>query len=83
MKPRRWSLAVAFMVVALLAPRTALTAVAAGPLDGLPRYDHVFVLVEENESVDATYGPAGAPYLKQLAAQGVFDDHYYATGHLS
>jgi hypothetical protein len=59
-------------------------ALAASPTDRLPHYDHVFVLVEENESIDKTYGAASvAPYLKALSKQGAFADHYYATGHQS
>ena len=50
---------------------------------GLPHYDHVFVLVEENESLASTYGPAGSAYLKNLAHVGVFADHYYGIGHQS
>ena len=66
---------------ALAAPTSAL---AAAPLDGLPAYQHVVVLLEENQSIDSTYGPGSpATYLKNLVKTGTFADHYYGTGHLS
>jgi hypothetical protein len=62
------------------------TAAAAPPgLEGIPQYDHVVVLVEENHSFDATFG-AGSPatYLNgTLKPQGTMADQYFATGHVS
>ena len=58
---------------------------AAAPLEGLPAYDHVFVLVLENESFASTFGTSSpAHYLNNtLVPAGVLDDQYYATGHVS
>ena len=66
--------------MALPAPATA-----ASPLGGLPTYDHVVVLVEENESFSATFAAnSPAVYLnKTLVPQGVLADQYYGTGHVS
>jgi hypothetical protein len=63
----------------------ARPAVAAGGLEGVPAYDHVFVLVLENESFSSTFGPSSAAhYLNNtLVSAGVLDDQYYATGHVS
>jgi phospholipase C len=53
-------------------------------LEGIPRYDHVVVLVLENENFDASWGPdSPAQYLNSLRARGVFADQYFATGHVS
>jgi hypothetical protein len=83
MQFRRLAVAAALVTVSL-APASAIPAAAAAPTDGLTHYDHVFVLIEENESIDATYGAASpAAYLKALAKQGAFDDQYYGTGHQS
>jgi phospholipase C len=76
------ALAAVLLTAILALPVTA--GLAAAPLEGLPHYDHVFVLVEENESIGNTYGPASPDvYLKSLAKSGAFADHYYATGHVS
>jgi hypothetical protein len=53
-------------------------------LEGIPRFDHVVVMFEENESETTTFGPASpAHYLKSLRAKGVFAPNYYGTGHAS
>ncbi|MDT5015185.1 MAG: phosphatidylinositol-3-phosphatase [Mycobacterium sp.] len=48
-------------------------------------YSHVAVLVLENENFSSTWGPTSpATYLNNtLRPAGVFNDHYYATGHVS
>ena len=64
----------------------AATATAAGrPVPAMPKIEHVFIVVLENESADSTFGPdSPAPYLaKTLPAMGNFLPNYYATGHLS
>jgi phospholipase C len=58
---------------------------AAAGLEGIPSYDHVFVLILENENYSVTFGSASpAHYLNNtLVPQGVLDDQYYGTGHVS
>jgi phosphatidylinositol-3-phosphatase len=58
---------------------------AAGSLEGLPAYDHVVVLVLENESFASTFSATSpAHYLNGvLVPHGVLDDQYYGTGHVS
>jgi hypothetical protein len=71
------------LVLALPAAQPA-PAAAVGGLEGVPGFQHVVVLVEENESASATWGAASpATYLNSLRASGVFDPSYYATGHVS
>jgi hypothetical protein len=53
---------------ALLACAAAVPAAAAG-LEGVPRYDHVFVIVEENKDYSQILDPAAAPNIAGLAAQ--------------
>jgi hypothetical protein len=50
-----------------------------------PPIPHVFVIVLENKSFDATFGPGSpAPYLSQtLTQQGQLLRQYYAIGHAS
>ena len=57
----------------------------AAPAAGLPAYDHVVVLVLENEGFTSTFGAASpAHYLNgTLVPQATLDDQYFATGHVS
>jgi phospholipase C len=81
---RSLGLGIAIALLGAVVPLAGAAAPAPDPLEGLPRYDHVFILIEENESIDATYGPSSpATYLKSLAHQGAFADHYYGIGHAS
>ena len=80
-------LALVVTVIAALLPAMATRAVAADPLEGVPRYDHVFTIVLENENYASTWStpnPDGSPtYLQQLAAQGAFASQYFGVGHVS
>jgi phosphatidylinositol-3-phosphatase len=51
----------------------------------VPHYQHVFIVVLENENAGATFGPnTQIPYLaKTLVSKGAYVPNYYATGHLS
>ena len=50
----------------------------------VPAYDHVVVLVEENENASATFADnSPAHYLNSLRAKGAFVPGYYGTGHVS
>jgi hypothetical protein len=51
----------------------------------VPRVNHVFIVVLENENAAATFGPqTEIPYLaKTLTSKGAYLPNYYATGHLS
>jgi phosphatidylinositol-3-phosphatase len=54
------------------------------PLEGVPAFDHVAVLILENENFDASWGPGSvAHYLNSLRSVGVFADQYFAIGHVS
>ena len=77
----RW---LASAVVAVSAGTVAVPAQAVAGLEGIPHYDHVAVLILENESFATTWG-TGSPavYLNSLRAQGAFADQYHATGHVS
>jgi acid phosphatase len=49
----------------------------------VPLVQHVFVVVEENQSYDDVIGNPDMPYLNQLAAHGGLARHYYANTHPS
>jgi hypothetical protein len=77
----RWLVAALIAVTGFAVPATGR---AAQGLEGVPSYQHVAIVVLENESFDATWGAASpAAYLKSLVPQGAFADMYFATGHVS
>jgi hypothetical protein len=49
-------------------------------LEGMPRYDYVFVIIEENESLSSLKGNANIPYINAFIDQGSQYYNYYATG---
>jgi hypothetical protein len=51
---------------------------------GLPVYDHIVVVVEENKDFDQILGDqSAAPYLRQLASEGAAFDQMFAEEHFS
>jgi len=69
--------------LAVVASGTGVRAAPTTP-SAVPRLDHVFVIVLENEDFAATWNPAGpAKYLNSLVPKGAFADQYYAASHLS
>ncbi len=58
---------------------------ATSGLEGIPHFDHVVVLWEENENAEVTFaGDSPFTYLtKTLRSKGVFTPNYYGTGHVS
>jgi hypothetical protein len=75
----------AALAAAAAAPFASTVHAATGPaLEGVPRVDHVVVLVLENESFATTWSASSpAKYLNGLVAQGSFVPNYYGTGHVS
>ena len=71
--------------IALVATATHSTTQAQQTrLEGIPRFSHIFVIVLENESYDATWGAGSqAPYLNSLRSSGTLLTQYYGAGHLS
>ena len=74
---------IAFSATATPGPRIASTSDDGDDHGG--RFDHVFVIVLENEGFNVTFGPnSKAPFLsKTLTSQGVLLSQYYGTGHVS
>src|SRR5579864_4355350 len=76
------SAAATIVALAALAPLTV--AHAGQGLEGVPGYQHVGVLVLENESESATWSATSvARYLNSLVPSGAFATDYYADGHVS
>ncbi len=49
----------------------------------MPRYDHVFVIIEENHATDEIVGNPAAPFITRLAKEYGFASNYYAIRHPS
>jgi hypothetical protein len=80
---RKICLSVALLVAATV-PGTGTAHATTSGLEGVPHFDHVVVLTEENESATTTFGPGSpATYLNSLRSKGVFLPNYYGTGHVS
>ena len=52
-------------------------------LEGMPQYDYVFVIIEENESQSSVQGSAAAPFINSLLTSGGTYYNYFATGNPS
>lgn len=62
------------------------TTAGAGQIEwpiGLPVYDHVIIVVEENKDYEQIIGSAAAPYINQLAAEGASFTRMFAEEHHS
>ena len=72
-------------VLAFAAALSLIGAWASPAAAQVPRVNHVFIVVLENEDASTTFGEGTEiPYLaKELTSQGAFVPNYYATGHFS
>ncbi|MGH8455425.1 MAG: alkaline phosphatase family protein [Stenotrophobium sp.] len=50
---------------------------------GIPRYDHVVIVIEENTSSSTIYGNTSAPYINSLKDNGVYFTQSFAVTHPS
>lgn len=79
---RRLALAAALVLLAGLTPRSALAREAGGG-EGVPRYQHIFVIVEENKNYAQIMDPAIAPNLAGLARRYGMATQFFAEVHPS
>ncbi|WP_233236576.1 alkaline phosphatase family protein [Bordetella sp. LUAb4] len=56
---------------------------AAFNIEGIPAYDNIFVIIEENKSTDAVLKNPRAPYINQLLSTYNQLSTYYSTGNPS
>jgi hypothetical protein len=49
-------------------------------LEGMPQYDYVFVIIEENESQSSIQGNTKAPYINSFISKGSTFWSYFSTG---
>jgi acid phosphatase len=73
----------AVFAAAVFAAASALGAAAAAGAAGLPHYDHIVIVVEENKDFSEIVGNPAAPYLNKLAAEGTSLTRMYGEEHNS
>ena len=56
---------------------------AAFNIEGVPAYDNIFIIMEENKSTDAILGNSRAPFVNQLLTKYNQLTTYYSTGNPS
>ena len=56
---------------------------SAASASGLPAYDHVVVVMEENKYYDEIAGSSDAPYINSLMKQGAAFSNFHGTTHPS
>ena len=72
------------LVAAVLTAALGLPAAAApAMLEGVPRYDHVFVIVEENKDYAQILSPVAAPNIAGFAAKYGDAARFFGEGHPS
>ncbi len=65
------------------APATSTAPATTSSATGLPRAEHVVVVIEENHAADAIVGNADAPYINSLVATGAQLTDSHGTTHPS
>jgi phosphatidylinositol-3-phosphatase len=71
------------LVTACVSSQTASTSASAAPVAGLPRPDHVVVVMFENHAQGEVVGSANAPYITSLASTGANFTQSFAVTHPS
>jgi len=67
----------------LLSACTSLGAGRAPSSEGVPRYAHIFVIIDENKDYEQILDPVAAPNISRLAASGGNAVRFYAEVHPS
>ncbi len=84
LRPRhsaRKPLVAAFAALAMLLPVAACG--SPGRSDGVPRPDHIVVVIEENRGYDDIIGSPDAPYINELARKGANLTQFFAITYPS
>ena len=79
----RRRLAAAAAVLAAAVGASLATTAPAVAVNGVPRFDHVVLVMFENHSASSIYGSAQAPYINSLATNGAKFTQSFAIEHPS
>ena len=77
------SIRTAFAALFILMAGQAAAAPAKPMLEGVPRYDHIFVIIDENKDYDQIIDPVAAPEIARLAHTYGLASRFYAEVHPS
>lgn len=83
----RWPPGPAFVLGTLLVALSALPgemhtrAAAATPASHAPTFDHIFVILEENQDYSRIVRDGDAPFINSLIATNYLETDYHALGH--
>jgi len=83
MQIRREFIAGLVLILFVLWSGAAAQTVCAGQPDKVPLFQHVLIVVEENQSYEDVIGNPDFPYLNQLAREGGLPRQFYARIHPS
>ena len=64
-------------------PATANSSVADSKEQAMPKYEHIFVIIEENKAYDQIIGNPNAPHINQLVKSYGLASNYYGVVHPS
>ena len=70
-------------VASTVAAHPAGSAPSAAAAAGLPAYDHIVLVTEENKYYDDIVGSSNAPYINSLITQGASFTNFHGTTHPS
>jgi hypothetical protein len=82
-KLARYVSAAALVCLAATMISSAAGAAPSGSAGGVPRYRHIFVIVEENHGFSDVIGNPAAPNLNALAARFGLETRYFGVSHPS
>jgi phosphatidylinositol-3-phosphatase len=71
------------LILSVLTSFTTAQNMCAGQLDKLPAFEHVLIVVEENQSYEDVIGNPDFAYLNRLAREGGLARQFYARTHPS
>src|SRR5207245_1159558 len=74
-------LGVLLLAVSILPGQANTRAAAAMPVSQAPAFDHIFVILEENQDYDRIVGNPQAPFINRLIAANFLQTDYHALGH--
>jgi len=74
-------LGVLLLAVSILPGQANIRAAATMPVSQAPAFDHIFVILEENQDYDRIVGNPQAPFINRLIAANFLQTDYHALGH--
>ena len=74
-------LGVLLLAVSILPGQANTRAAATMPVSQAPAFDHIFVVLEENQDYDRIVGNPQAPFINSLIAANFLQTDYHALGH--